>query len=321
MVASGQMPDVAVDAKKSIHIAYGNGDSLMYIQSRDGGKTFSLPLLVEILPGLAASHTRGPQIAIASAGVCILACNSMGDIFSFRLNNSKWQKTGRVNDVDTVAKENLIALGGDGDHLAAAWLDLRGNKKNKIVGTHSEDGGVSWSRNEIWYASPDSTVCECCKPSVAVKGHDVFVMFRNFIDGNRDMYLLHSTDGGLSFGKASRLGEGNWQLDGCPMDGGAVVISNGVAQTVWRRQATVFSCTEGHEEVALGEGKGSTLEIVNGKTVYAWSENGKIILIDSKGTKRSIGSGMLPVIKSLGDDQIICIWEDDKKITSAVVDL
>ena len=34
-------------------------------------------------------------------------------------------------------------------------------------------------------ASPDTTVCECCKPSVVIEGNNVYVMFRNWLNGNR----------------------------------------------------------------------------------------------------------------------------------------
>jgi hypothetical protein len=44
------------------------------------------------------------------------------------------------------------------------------------------------------YTSPDSTVCECCKPNVAMKGNNVYVMFRNWLHGNRDLYLIQSSD-------------------------------------------------------------------------------------------------------------------------------
>ena len=75
------------------------------------------------------------------------------------------------------------------------------------------------------YSSPDTTVCECCKPSVAMKGNKVYVMFRNWLNGNRDLHIIQSNDGGINFGKAQKLGEGSWKLKGCPMDGGGVIIN------------------------------------------------------------------------------------------------
>jgi hypothetical protein len=36
-----------------------------------------------------------------------------------------------------------MALAAEGNHLFAVWLDLRGNKRNKIYGAESTDGGKS----------------------------------------------------------------------------------------------------------------------------------------------------------------------------------
>jgi hypothetical protein len=44
-------------------------------------------------------------------------------------------------------------------------------------------------------------------------------------------------DVGKSFKEAIKLGNGSWKLNGCPMDGGGLVIDkNGNPQTVWRRE-------------------------------------------------------------------------------------
>jgi hypothetical protein len=55
------------------------------------------------------------------------------------------------------------------------------------------------------YASPDTTVCECCKPSVAMKGNSVYVMFRNWLNGNRDLYLIQSSDNGNTFRQVQKI--------------------------------------------------------------------------------------------------------------------
>src|SRR6187200_2009005 len=83
VIAEGQMPNLVKDNSNNIHLVYGNGDSILYCYSSDHGSTFSAPFLISILPKLAASHTRGPQIAATSNGLTVTACNKMGDIFSF----------------------------------------------------------------------------------------------------------------------------------------------------------------------------------------------------------------------------------------------
>jgi hypothetical protein len=110
-IAHGQMPSLATDASNNVHIVYGNGDSIMYIYSNDQGITFSKPLMAGIVPHLAASHSRGPQIAVTSTGLSVIACNNAGDIFSFfKEKSGNWAQGAKVNDVDTVGKEGLMGL-------------------------------------------------------------------------------------------------------------------------------------------------------------------------------------------------------------------
>jgi hypothetical protein len=322
IIASGQMPNIAKDNTDDLHLVYGTGDSLMYSFSDNNGNSFANPSLISVLPKLAASHTRGPQIAVTSEGLVLTACNDLGDIFSYVKNTSgKWQQSTRVNDVDTVAKENLMALAADGQNAFAVWLDLR-DKHNKIFGARSSDGGKTWSNNILVYASPDTTVCECCKPSVVMKGNNVYVMFRNWLDGNRDLYLIQSSDGGANFGQAQKLGNGSWALNGCPMDGGSLVLNNnGQILTVWRRKAKIYAASPGTPENEIGEGRGCTLETVNGKNIYAWTENGEVVVMKPQGMKTNLGKGQFPVIKAVSNGQILCVWENDKQIHKALLEL
>ena len=62
IIANGQMPNIIKDKTGMLHLVYGTGDSIMYLYSSDGGRSFSNPALISVLPKLAASHTRGPQI-------------------------------------------------------------------------------------------------------------------------------------------------------------------------------------------------------------------------------------------------------------------
>jgi hypothetical protein len=323
IIGNGEMPNMVKDGHDNLHLVFGSGDSILYSYSSDRGKSFSQPSVISILPGLAASHSRGPQITSTTSGLTVLACNESGDIFSFNKSNSgNWVQTNRVNDADTTAKENLVALSGDGASAFAVWVDLRDNQHNKIYGASSTDGGKTWSKNIMIYNSPDSSICECCRPSVVVKGNNVYVMFRNWLQGNRDLYLIRSTDGGNSFGTAEKLGNGSWKLNGCPMDGGGLAINkNNEVQTVWRRESTVYAAMPGMPEKEIGEGSGCTMETVNGKNVYAWTEKGKIAVLKPQGQKIMLGKGSDLVLRALNNEHVICVWENENQIHASVIEL
>jgi hypothetical protein len=318
-VAAGQMPDI-ITHQNDVHLVYGRNDSILYTISTDQGKKFSKEKLVAVLPGLAASHTRGPQLAVTFAGTLITACNNAGDIFSYALDRKgNVVKQSRVNDVDTVAKENLMALSADGNNALAVWLDLR-NGRNQIYGAASSDGGITWSKNIRVYASPDSTVCECCKPSVVVKKQDVYVMFRNWLNGNRDLYVAKSVDNGKSFNNAEKIGIGSWKMKACPMDGGGIALGDSSdVHTVFNRDGVIYSCAEGAMENRIGEGRSCTMDEYMGREVYAWVEQGQVVYMDDKGRKSMLGKGQLPRLKTMNNTQAICIWEDDKMIKKAVL--
>jgi len=322
MIANGQMPNMIIDKSNTIHIVYGNGDSIMCISSKDG-KSFNAPSLVAVLPKLMASAMRGPQIASAENGLVMTACTSEGNIYFYKEDLSgRWTKIKRINDANESAKEALMALSADGLHVYAIWLGIRGPKGQNVYGSESVDGGKTWTKNLLVYESPGGTVCECCKPSVAVRGNNVFVMFRNFINGNRDLYLIKSINGGRTFGHAMKLGDGSWKLNGCPMDGGGLTINqNGNPETVWRREGNIYAATPGVTEKKIGEGRGCSMETINNKNIYTWSENGKIILVKSDGNNINLGKGSLPIVKALNDQQVICIWENDKEIMGRVINL
>ncbi len=322
-IAVGKMPALAKDANDNMHVVYGSGDSLLYVYSNDKGNTFSQPVVIDTLQGLVASATRGPQIAATKNFIVVIAVNKEGNIFSYtKAQSGKWLRTAKVNDEAEVDKEGFLGLSSDGDNnLFSIWTDLRGNQRNKIFGARSTDAGATWQKNRLVYASPDSTICECCKPSVAMQGSHVYVMFRNWLQGTRDLYLIQSENAGESFGEAKKLGNGSWKFNACPMDGGGLAIAaNAVAQTVWRREDKIYAAQPGEGEKFLGEGKGCTIETISGKNIYAWSDKDEnIICVLPNNSQIIVGKGILPLLKFAGDDKVVCIWQQDNRIKKAII--
>src|SRR6188768_2938187 len=133
IIANGQMPALAKDKDNNLHLVYGIGDSIMYAYSDDKAITFSKPVLISILPHVYSFAMRGPQIAATGNGIVVTACTADGNISSFyKEKGNDWKQGNNVNDADTVCKEGLMGLSADGDNTFAVWLDLRGDKKNKI---------------------------------------------------------------------------------------------------------------------------------------------------------------------------------------------
>lgn len=320
LLTPGQMPAIAKTDKGNIYLTFGLGDSLCFAESSDGGASFSDPALVAVVPHLASSNMCGPQIGATSHGALIAACTREGNLLAFvRSADGKWKQTVRINDQDTVARENFVSLATDGNNALAVWLDLR-DGHNKIYGARSGDGGQSWSKNFLVYASPDTTVCECCKPSVLIKGNKAYVMFRNWIGGNRDLYLCESKDGGNNFGPAQKLGTASWALEGCPMDGGAMALdANNRAQTIWNRKGLIYLCEPGQPETKVGEGRNCNMASYGKHFLFTWVQNDHIILKSMKGKKQVLGTGQLPQLLLLDDHQGLAVWENEKQIRTKII--
>jgi hypothetical protein len=106
------------------------------------------------------------------------------------------------------------------------------------------------------------------------------------------------------------------------MDGGGLTIDrNGTPQTVWRREGKIYTATPGMPEQEIGEGRGCSIETMGKKNIYAWTENGNVIVMKRGGMKINLGKGSLPLVKTLNNEKVICVWENEKEIHTSVLEL
>ncbi|MBN8827060.1 MAG: exo-alpha-sialidase [Spirosoma sp.] len=307
-----------------VHLVYGQDSTIFYAVATKKHASFSQPIAVAMLSQLVAGAKRGPQIAATENYVVITAVNRAGNLFAYSLDrkSGRWSSAVRINDVPEIAKEGFQAIASASPSVFhATWLDLREDKRNKIVMTTSRDGGRTWSTNRVVYHSPSGTVCECCKVSIAATGDEVYIQFRNWLNGSRDLYLAHSANGGATFAPAQKLGSGTWKLNACPMDGGAVTLSSaGQPLTVWRRENTLFTCQPGQAEQAIGTGRNITAATGPSDTAVVWDEGGIVWLKRNGNDPINLGKGQLPSV-ALTDQVAICVWEADGQVMMKIVHL
>jgi len=132
------------------------------------------------------------------------------------------------------------------------WLDDRAKGK-RLRADFSADG-AAWGDDVLAYESPDGTICECCAPAIAAADGGAVVAFRNWIDGDRDIWTLRLAAGKTKFGPATKSGTGSWKLAGCPMAGPAVAVRGADVVSAWRRERDVFLAVGMAKERDLGEG-------------------------------------------------------------------
>ena len=329
--APAREPQLAVRGS-TIVLAFGAGHSIYFSQSSDSGKTFAAPVKVAESAIIPLTRHRGPRIAFAGSAIVITAVAgktaaagghahglpSDGDLIAWRSTDGgkTWSSGVSVNDVPGAATEGLHGLAADDNgRLFGAWLDKR-DHGTKLYGSRSDDGGRTWSSNVQIYASPDGSICECCHPSVAIdRDGKILVMWRNWLNGSRDMYLAASSDGDR-FSAPHKLGEGTWKLNACPMDGGGIAASASGVVTAWRREHSLFLDRPGEPEAQIGEGTDVALTAGKAGAYVIWiTPVGVKLLAPGDTEPRTLYSkGSFPAIAALPPGGVIAAWENDGKI-------
>ncbi len=315
-------PQVAIDGTGHVSIVYGIGNTLYMAQSPDGGNNFGTPRIIGSAGILSLGMRRGPRIAYSGRNLVVSAVfgkqggGKDGELVTWRSPNGgkAWDGPIAVSDMPGAAREGLHGMASSLEGtLACVWLDLR-DQGTRLYLSQSRDGGATWSRNVELYRSPTGTICECCHPSVAFDSRGrLLVMFRNALNGARDMYLMRSPDGGKSFSPARKLGNGVWMLDACPMDGGAICAGpTGSVFTFWRRSRTMYSCIEGQPERALGDGVQGWLAAGNSDPYYVWLSRRPGPLMVMTPADRSPR-----VLTDNADDPVIAASPDGKTVIAA----
>ncbi|MFM2216828.1 MAG: hypothetical protein RL240_1146 [Planctomycetota bacterium] len=296
----------------SLHLTFGVADQVYYCQIDEAPKLS--PQAAFRVPNMSLGMRRGPRIAHSQNAITITAIGGAigkgrdGDIFAYRsLDRGKsWLGPIKVNDIEGSAREGLHAMcSSENGDLWCVWLDLR-DKGTKLFASKSTDDGATWSKNALVYRSPDGSICECCHPSIAASNGSVHVLFRNSLKGNRDMYLISSTDDGATFGNAVRLGNSAWMLNACPMDGGMLAIDKDQQiATTWRRdrsinQAMALPGTE--IPIGIGEQPWIASGTDGFYTVWTSKRDGEMLLMKPKSTEptRLDDRASFPVIVSIG---------------------
>jgi hypothetical protein len=318
----GRQPQLAAGYEK-VAMTFGSGSTIYFSLSTDQGRTFTPPVKVAEMAALALGRHRGPRIAILKDAIVISAVAGEtkaqpGSLIAWRTTDDgkTWKRSATINDVPDAAREGLHAMiARPGGSLFAVWLDLR-VKGTRLVGSASTDGGVTWSKNTLVYASPGGTICQCCHPSLALdeKGA-LWVMWRNALDGSRDLYAASSSDG-IHFTPARKLGAGTWKLDACPMDGGGLTVSNNQVTSAWRREGQIYLSRSETSEVLVGDGK--DVAIAGG--YLAWTKDGGIqLLAPGKTAPVTVADeGGFPALLKLGGGTVLLAWETKASIETRV---
>jgi hypothetical protein len=319
---AARQPQLAASEAGDVYVSYGTGHSILVTRSTDGGRTFSPAVTIAEPKAMSLGMRRGPRIAASGASVAVSAIvgeqgrGRDGDLVVWGSTDAgrTWDSGTRVNSVPGAAREGLHGMAaGPSGRIALTWLDLRGGKTELWLAT-SWDGGRTWSPDRSVYKSPSGSICECCHPSVAFGPEGrLHLMFRNSLDGARDMYVISEDDRynrRSDFGPARKLGASTWRLDACPMDGGAFAIgADGKPIGIWRTEGRVLLGSEGAEE-QVADGKNPWLAVTGRSPILVWSEGSRIVLKRGEEVQTLSHRGTDPVVVAGPNGAVYVAWEE-----------
>lgn len=321
-----------------VAMTFGAGSSIYFASSKDQGRTFSTPVKVADTGALALGRHRGPRTLILKDSILVSAVVAQkaatgahthglpenGNLIVWRSadGGGSWKQISVVNDVAGATREGLHATAAAPDgSIFAVWLDQR-TPGMKLYGARSKDGGLTWAKNVAVYESPDGAICSCCHPSMTIDATGrIWVMWRNVIDGFRDMYVSHSDDG-LHFSAATKQGTGAWKINACPMDGGGFVVEDGKVTSAWRRESEIFLSEPGSSEKQLGPGKDVALVKTKRGSYVAWTRDSGIVARTPKAADAQVlaPAGGFVTLTALPDGGVLAAWESQGSINTKRID-
>lgn len=294
----GLVPEVSLDKQGVLHLAYGKGSDGYYVQSRDGGKTFSSPVQLNRRAGIVTvGGERGPKIAIGKDGAIHVAWlgQRSGGIWYTRSTDGgrTFEPERNLLDTETGTDEATIAADQDGN-VFVLWLDGRMPVDSRNPGSTpifmaaSRDNGATFSADQPLKYQPDKRACSCCRIE-AVVGKDgyLYVGFRTGYQNIRDFYLLKGRKTENSF-RLVPVSVDNWELEACPMSGPSFTIEdNGQVLISWMSRYRVYWSISNSEAINFaprvatppgGEGENHPVVLANhkGEVLLVWREGAQV---------------------------------------------
>jgi hypothetical protein len=265
---AGIQPEAVVDNAGTLHLIYFSGEpaggDLYYVRSRDLGATFSTPVRINSQAGsaIATGTIRGGQLALGRTGRVHVVWNGSdaarprgainpdngkpGAPFLYTRSSPDGRRfepqrnlSGGVYSVDgggTIAAD-------DSGHVYAVWhgnreAEGRGEDHRTLwIARSADDGSTFAPEATVWQAQTGA--CGCCQArALATAPRGLTILYRSATNlTHRDMYVLTSNDGGLTF--AGSIVQ-PWELNACPMT--SLSLANAGARTVaaWETAGQVF---------------------------------------------------------------------------------
>lgn len=145
------------------------------------------------------------------------------------------------NDLSSTSHSNvgsaatfLSLSAGPNNDLYALWIDSRHSEFTEsnswVYGSRSTDNGATWSTDTPLFEQ----VCPCCQPDTVWSNDQLLVSSRQVdAESHRDPHIHRVAADLASTDEPVRVGNGRWQLEGCPLKRISVAAAGKQEYVAW----------------------------------------------------------------------------------------
>ena len=233
-------PRVALTNNQPIVIWRKDSNPKTIRASKWDGTSFSMPYDITTA-GVLPSSWDGPEIAAKGDTVYLVFASTATTQESIMLIRSfdggnTFSDTIRVSENNPAHKYRMgnIKIDKDGHPIVSYMQYLLNFTEPKQMVNRSINYGDSFIGSVEGSESAPGEPCDCCKSSLILDDNDIYLLFRNNINNERNSYISKSTDGGQTFNLVADLDDYDWNVNGCPATGPLGVV-NGDSLLIVRR--------------------------------------------------------------------------------------
>ena len=208
--------------------------------SKWDGTNFTTPYDITSA-GVLLSSWDGPEIAAKGDTVYLVFASTATTQESIMLIRSfdggnTFSDTIRVSENNPAHKYRMgnIKIDKDGHPIVSYMQYLLNFTEPKQMVNRSINYGDSFIGSVEGSESAPGEPCDCCKSSLILDNNDIYLLFRNNINNERNSYISKSTDGGQTFNLVADLDDYDWIVNGCPATGPLGIV-NGDSLLIVRR--------------------------------------------------------------------------------------
>jgi hypothetical protein len=236
-------PRIALTNNQPIIIWRNDSSPKKIRASKWDGTNFTTPYDITSA-GLLPSSWDGPEIAAKGDTIYIVFASTATTQESIMLIRSfdggnTFSDTIRVSENNPAHKYRMgnIKIDKDGHPIVSYMQYLLNFTEPKQMVNRSINYGDSFIGSVEGSESTPGEPCDCCKSSLILDNNDIYLLFRNNINNERNSYISKSTDGGQTFNLVADLDDYDWNVNGCPSTGPLGVV-NGDSLLIVRRSGS-----------------------------------------------------------------------------------